>query len=76
MATVTGTYSGCLPNDPGRDLDLYLEKWNGSAWTTVAASERPGSYEQITYFGTPGRYRYRVFAENGSGPYTLGHDEP
>ncbi len=76
VTTVTGTYSACLPNDPGRDRDLYLEKWNGKAWSTVAASERPGSYEQITYFGTPGRYRYRVYAESGSGPYTLGHDEP
>jgi hypothetical protein len=74
--TVTGTYAACLPNDPGRDYDLYLEKWSGKAWTVVAASERPSSYEQIDYFGTPGRYRYRIFAESGSGSYTFGHDEP
>ena len=76
VTTVIGTYSGCLPNDPGRDRDLYLERWNGRVWAVVAASERPGSFEQIDYFGTPGRYRYRVFSEAGSGPYTLGHEEP
>ncbi|MEV0418542.1 S1 family peptidase [Streptosporangium canum] len=76
VTTATGTYSACLPNNPGRDYDLYLEKWNGKAWSTVAASESPSSYEQIDYFGTPGRYRYRVYAESGSGPYALGHDEP
>ncbi|WP_329429756.1 S1 family peptidase [Streptosporangium sp. NBC_01495] len=76
VTTVTGTYSACLSDDPSRDRDLYLEKWNGRAWSAVAASEHLDSYEQITYFGTPGRYRYRVFAEVGSGPYTLGHEEP
>ncbi|GAA4192422.1 hypothetical protein GCM10022252_33790 [Streptosporangium oxazolinicum] len=76
VTTVTGTYSACLSDEPSRDHDLYLEKWDGGAWVAVAASERPGSYEEITYFGPPGRYRYRVFASAGSGPYILGHEEP
>ncbi|MEU8379151.1 S1 family peptidase, partial [Streptosporangium sp. NPDC048865] len=76
VTAVTGTYSGCLADDLTNDHDLYLERWDGGNWITVATGERPGSYEQIEYFGAPGRYRYRVFAEAGLGPYSLGHGEP
>ncbi|WP_326645532.1 S1 family peptidase [Streptosporangium sp. NBC_01755] len=74
--TVAGQHHGCLDADDGVDLDLYLEKWRGTSWGTVAASDSPGPDEQISYIGTPGFYRYRVVSVSGSSPYTLGFTTP
>nr|WP_308167771.1 trypsin-like serine protease [Catellatospora tritici] len=35
-STVSGTHRGCLVGPAGTDFDLYLQKWNGSAWVNVA----------------------------------------
>jgi len=32
-----GTHKGCLTAPAGVHFDLYLQKWNGYAWTTVAS---------------------------------------
>src|SRR2546429_2323272 len=44
-----------------------LQKWNGFGWSTVAWSEGPASEEQVTYNGTSGYYRWRVYSYFGSG---------
>ncbi|GAA3410488.1 S1 family peptidase [Streptosporangium vulgare] len=72
-STVRGLHSGCLD---GPDFDLYLQKWNGRSWVVVATSDSPGPDERISYTGTPGYYRYRVFASAGSGAYILGFRAP
>ncbi|HXH77181.1 M14 family metallopeptidase [Nocardioides sp.] len=74
--TVSGAHKGCLDGPTGTDFDLYLQKWNGSSWSTVASGTSAAPDETINYSGTAGRYRYRVHAYSGSGPYTLGFDAP
>lgn len=66
-----GTLKGTLSAASGTDFDLYLQKWNGSAWADVAASEGASSSESITYAATQGTYRWEVYAYSGSGAYTL-----
>ncbi|MER5651171.1 S1 family peptidase [Streptosporangium sp. NPDC002524] len=75
-STVTGLHTGCLDGVDGTDFDLYLQKWNGASWTVVATSDSAGPDERISYTGTAGYYRYRVFSAAGSGPYTLGYRTP
>ncbi len=76
QSTVSGTHRACLTSAAGTDFDLYLQKWNGSAWAVVATSDSPSNSESITYSGTAGYYRYRIAAYSGSGSYTLGFSNP
>ena len=69
-STVSGTHKANLTGT-GTDFDLYLQKWNGSAWANVAPSLNSTSTESITYSGTAGTYRWRVYAYLGSGNFTL-----
>jgi len=71
-----GTHEGCLAGPSGTDFDLYLQKFNGWSWTTVARGITPGASESISYNGSPGYYRYVVHAYSGSGSYTLGVNAP
>ncbi|GAA3508488.1 hypothetical protein FHR32_002333 [Streptosporangium album] len=72
--TITrSVHSACLDATDVTDFDLYLQKWNGRSWVTVATADSPYPDEKITYTGTAGFYRYRVTAASGSGPYSLGH---
>ncbi|MCD0176167.1 S8 family peptidase [Deinococcus sp. 14RED07] len=66
-----GTLRGNLSGPSGTDFDLFLQKLSGSTWTTVARAEGSTSTEAITYTGTSGTYRWRVYAYSGSGSYTL-----
>jgi len=66
-----GTLKGNLTGASGTDFDLYLQKWNGSAWTDVAASDGPTSVESINYTAGSGSYRWEIYAYSGSGSYTL-----
>jgi hypothetical protein len=75
-SNVGGLHTACLDGPDGVDFDLYLQKWNGTAWVNVAAGTSAGADEKITYTGTAGYYRYRVFASSGSGSYTLGYKAP
>ncbi|MEV6109845.1 S1 family peptidase [Streptomyces sp. NPDC051940] len=72
----SGTHTGCLTGPSGADFDLYLQKWNGSSWSTVAEGITPEKDENISYSGTAGYYRYLVHAYSGSGSYTLGVSKP
>jgi subtilisin family serine protease len=75
-SSVPGTHVGCLDGPSGVDFDLYLEKWNGSAWVVVAQSISSGADEQLSYSGTAGYYSWRVESYSGSGTYTFGFDRP
>lgn len=68
-SSVSGTHSGCLRGPSNADFDLYLQKWNGLYWATVARSEGVTSSENITYNGTAGYYRWRIYSYSGSGSY-------
>ncbi len=65
----SGTHQGWLQGPSGTDFDLYLQKWNGSSWQTVAKSEGTTSTESISYSGTSGYYRWRIYSYSGSGTY-------
>ncbi|WP_084962454.1 S1 family peptidase [Thermoactinospora rubra] len=75
-ASASGTHAGCLDGPDGTDFDLYLQRWNGSSWSTVAQGITPNPDETISYNGSPGYYRYRVHAYSGSGSYTMGLNRP
>jgi subtilisin family serine protease len=71
-SSVSGSHKGCLVGPTsGADLDLYLEKWNGSSWVIVARGETSTSNETISYSGTAGYYRFQVYSYSGSGSYNL-----
>jgi len=76
QSTVAGTHTGCLNGPAGADFDLFLDRWNGSAWTQVAASEGSTSVETIVFQGTAGFYRWRVLAFSGTGSYTFQLQRP
>jgi streptogrisin C len=71
-----GAHNACLDGPSGTDFDLFLQRWNGSAWTTVASGTTPSDNEQFSYNGSAGYYRYAVQAYSGSGGYTLGVNAP
>jgi subtilisin family serine protease len=72
----SGTHRGCLRGPAGTDFDLYLWKWNGFSWSTVAQSIGITSNEDIAYTGTAGYYVWRVVSYSGSGSYTFGMTRP
>ena len=69
-STLSGAHTGNLTGT-GTDFDLFLQKWNGSSWVNVATSLNSTSTESITYNGTAGTYRWRVWSYMGSGTFTL-----
>ena len=58
------------------NFQLYLYKWDGSAWLLVDRSERARSKEVIAYNGTPGYYYAQVLSAEGGGRYTLNYTFP
>ncbi|HWS90724.1 MAG TPA: S8 family peptidase [Pyrinomonadaceae bacterium] len=71
-SAASGTHKGCLVGPTsGADFDLYLQKWNGSAWVIVARGETATSNETISYTGTSGYYRFQVYSYSGSGSYNF-----
>jgi hypothetical protein len=76
FSSASGVHRGWLQGPSNSDFDLYLQKWNGFVWVTVARSESNTSQEQIAYSGTSGYYRWRVYSFAGSGSYTLWLQHP
>ncbi|XLD90830.1 M64 family metallopeptidase [Polymorphospora sp. A560] len=72
----SGQHRACLDGPAGSEFDLHLQKWNGSAWATVASGATAGADETLTYNGTAGYYLYQVRSVSGAGSYTLGYDAP
>ncbi|HUR81547.1 MAG TPA: M4 family metallopeptidase, partial [Thermoanaerobaculia bacterium] len=76
-SSVSGSHTGKLTGPAsGVDFDLYLQKWNGTAWASVAAGESATATENVSYSGTSGTYRWRVYAYSGSGSFTLCTSHP
>jgi vibriolysin len=75
-SSVSGSHTGKLTGPSGADFDLYLQKYNGSSWSSVAAGESSTSTENVTYSGTSGTYRWRVYSYSGSGSFTLCTTKP
>ena len=75
-SSVSGAHTGKLNGPTGTDFDLYLQKWNGSTWSSVAAGESATSVENVSYNGTSGTYRWRVYAYSGGGSFTLCTTKP
>jgi vibriolysin len=69
-SSVSGSHVGKLTGT-GTDFDLYLQKWNGTAWAQVGASEGSTATENVTYSGTAGDYRWRIYAYSGGGSYSI-----
>jgi streptogrisin C len=76
QSTASGQHKGCLTGPAGVDFDLYLQQWNGAAWSVVASGLGATAAETVTYNGTAGYYRWRVYSYRGSGAYTLGFSRP
>ena len=71
-----GTFKGCLRGPSGTDFDLYLLKWNGQSWVTVAQGVSTTSAEDVGYAGTGGYYHWRVKSYSGSGAYAFAMQRP
>lgn len=75
-SSVSGSHTGALSGPGSADFDLYLEKWNGSSWASVASGTGSTSTENVNYSGTSGTYRWRIHAYSGTGSYTLCTTKP
>jgi serine protease len=71
QSTATGTHVGALDGPSGADFDLYLQRWNGSSWSTVRSGTSESDNESVTWSGNSGYYRWRVHAYSGSGSFSL-----
>jgi subtilisin family serine protease len=67
----SGYHRGCLIGPDGTDFDLYLWKWNGSYWQTVARGITSSSVEDVSYYGSAGYYVWRIESYSGSGSYSF-----
>ncbi len=72
----SGSHKGCLRGPSGSDFDLFLMKWNGTTWATVAQGVSPTASEDVAYAGTAGHYVWRVESRSGLGSYTFGMQRP
>jgi len=75
-ANVSGPHIAKLTGPSGTDFDLYLQKYNGSAWADVASGTSSSSSESVTYNGSSGSYRWEAYSYSGSGSYTLTTTRP
>ncbi|MFA6955930.1 MAG: M4 family metallopeptidase [Thermoanaerobaculia bacterium] len=75
-SSISGTHTGKLTGPSGTDFDLYLQKLSGSTWSNVKASEGSTSTENVSYSGTAGTYRWRVYSYAGSGSFSLCTTKP
>ena len=71
-----GAFKGYLRGPSGADFDLYLQKWNGSGWATVARGETSTASEDVSYSGTGGYYVWKISSYAGSGSYTFYMNRP
>lgn len=71
-----GWHKGWLRARTGTDFDLYLWRWDGAQWVVVASSESPHAEEEISYYGAPGYYIWRVYAYSGNSNYDFWMQQP
>ncbi len=76
-SSVSGTHRGWLRGPTsGADFDLALQRWNGSSWVNVASGTGSTSSETVSFNGTAGYYRWRVYSYSGSGAYNFWMQRP
>ncbi|MBA3240901.1 MAG: S8 family peptidase [Acidobacteria bacterium] len=76
-SSVSGLHKGYLRGPAsGADFDLFLQRWNGSAWVIVARGETSTSNEDVSYNGTPAYYRWQIYSYSGSGSYSFYLQKP
>jgi hypothetical protein len=76
-SSVAGYHRGWLRGPAaGADFDLYLHRWNGSAWVPVALSAGADADEEVSYRGWPGYYRWQVYSSSGAGGYCFWMQKP
>jgi Zn-dependent metalloprotease len=76
VSAVSGAHTGKLTGPSGTDFDVYLQKLSGATWSNVASGTGSTSTENVTYNGTAGTYRWRVYSYSGSGAYSLCTTKP
>lgn len=71
VTTATGTHSSTMTGT-GTDFDLYMARWNGSAWVVKANSLGLDSNESASFNATAtGTYAVAAKSYSGSGTYTI-----
>ncbi|MEA2490916.1 MAG: aqualysin 1, partial [Acidobacteriota bacterium] len=60
----------------GSNFDLYIDKWNGSAWVAVDWVTSASTNEVLASYQTSGQYRWRVVATSGSGTMNIYANRP
>lgn len=76
QSTAGGAFTLALSGPASSNFNLYLYKWNGSAWAVVAKSEGSTSTESLNYSGTAGYYYAQVKSAAGAGSFTLTYTFP
>jgi serine protease len=66
----SGRHAGALDGPSGADFDLHLQRWNGLFWANVKGATSSDADESLSYDGSPGYYRWRVYAYDRSGAFT------
>ncbi|MFN7928140.1 MAG: hypothetical protein U0Y68_09365 [Blastocatellia bacterium] len=68
---------GFLQGPAGTDFDLYLERWNGAQWVTMASSTGSTPNEKVLYTGAlGGYYRWKIVSYNGTGSFNFWFRSP
>ncbi|MDT8997775.1 M64 family metallopeptidase [Paucibacter sp. APW11] len=76
QSSAGGSFSLKLSGPATANFDLYLYKWNGSAWAVVAQAKAANSTENISYSGAAGYYYAQVKSVSGTGAFTLSYSFP
>lgn len=73
VLTAATTLDGTLAGAAASNLDLYLQRKNGSGWSIVARSDTADtSAESISFAGASGStYRWAIRATDAAGSYTF-----
>jgi hypothetical protein len=74
--TSGGSQRGYLRGPSGVNFDLYLQKYQGGSYQTVASATSGSSDEDISYDASAGYYVWRVESQSGSGSYDFYLDKP
>lgn len=72
----SGYIRAWLNGTAGTDPDLYLMRWNGSAWVNVAVSASTTPQERVNYLATAGYYTVRVYGYAGGNTYDVWATHP
>jgi subtilisin family serine protease len=72
----SGYHRGWLRGPAAADFDLFLWRWDGTQWVVVASSESETPNEEISYYGAPGYYTWRIYSYSGNGLYDFWLRQP